>query len=409
LNYDPFGQGKTVIHAYYGLFYLPLQFGANFVTNNPAYQSYSVNAFQVSLAYPMANPVLPAGTQNVVIMPQNVKDAYSDNWLFGIQQQVMRNTILTVNYVGNEDHRMQAGQNFAGVNLNPANLVNDNNRPFSGFANETLEADELSGSYHSLQAGIRHNVGKLNFEVNYTWSHTINDFVNFLNNYSDPYNPAKDMGNGDGDIRNNLTGSVTYNFPEWKGGNLLERTVVGGWQTSSIVQTRSGAALNPTLVGTFFGLPTRPDFTGAPIRLAHGSWPTGVYNVAAYEVEPGYNGNPGDPTTLGNVPRNSLPGPDFFQWDFSAMKNFEVTQRVKVQFRADLFNILNHPNFGNPGNMGICTTIQQNTLPVSNCTEGGGTTNLEFAEVGQTIADQDDTLVGSGTNRQIQFALKVIF
>jgi len=409
VNYDPLGHGKTVVHAYYGLFYLPLQFGANFVANNPLYQSYSVNAFQVALAYPMANPTLPAGTQNVSIMPQDVHDAYSDNWLFGVQQELMRNTVVTINYVGNEDHRMQAGQNFAAVNLNPANLVNDNNRPFAGFANENLEADSLSGSYHSLQVGVRHNVGKLNYEANYTWSHTINDFVNFLNNYSDAYDPTKDMGNGDGDIRNNLTGSVTYNFPELKGSNMLERTVLGGWQTSSIVQTRSGAALNPTLTGTFFGLPSRPDFTGAPVHVANGSWPTGIYNVAAYEVEPGYNGNPGDPTTIGNVPRNSLPGPAFFQWDFSGMKNFPVTEKVKVQFRADLFNILNHPNFGNPGNMGICNSI---AVPTSTC--GGATAtnpayNLEFAQVGQTIADQDDTLVGSGTNRQVQFALKVIF
>jgi hypothetical protein len=401
LNCDPFGRGKTVVHAYYGLFYLPVQFGANFITNNPAYQSYSVNAFQVSLAYPMANPALPAGTQNVFIMPRNLHDAYSDNWLFGVQQEVMRNTILTINYVGNEDHRMQAGQNFAGVNLNPANLVNDNNRPFAGFANEILESDELSGSYSSLQVGLRHNVGNLNYEVNYTWSHTINDFVNFLNNYSDPYDPAKDMGNGDGDIRNNLTGSVTYNFTELKGSNLLKRTALGGWQTSSIVQTRSGAALNPTLTGTFFGLPSRPDFTGVPVRLANGSWPNGVYNVAAYKVEPGYNGNPGDPTTLGNVPRNSLPGPAFFQWDFSGMKNFPVTERVKVQFRADLFNVLNHPNFGNPGNMGICNSI---SVPTSSCT-----VDQQFGQVGETIADQDSTLVGSGTNRQIQFALKVLF
>jgi hypothetical protein len=176
---------------------------------------------------------------------------------------------------------------------------------------------------------------------------------------------------------------------------------LGGWQTSSIVQTRSGAALNPTLTGTFFGLPSRPDFTGVPVRLANGSWPNGVYNVAAYKVEPGYNGNPGDPTTLGNVPRNSLPGPAFFQWDFSGMKNFPVTERVKVQFRADLFNVLNHPNFGNPGNMGICNSI---SVPTSSCT-----VDQQFGQVGETIADQDSTLVGSGTNRQIQFALKVLF
>jgi hypothetical protein len=413
LNYDPFGHGKTVIHAYYGLFYLPLQFGANFVGNNPAYQSYSINVFQAPIAYPEPNPILPAGTQNVSIMPKNVHDAYAENWLFGVQQEVMKNTVLTVNYIGNETQRMQAGQNFAGVNLNPANLVNDNNRPYANFANENLEACELNGSYHSLQVGIRHNVGSFNYEANYTWSHTINDMVNFFNNYSDAYDPRHDMGNADWDIRQNLTGSVTYNFPELKSANLLERTALGGWQTSSIIQTRTGAALNPQLTGTFFGLPTRPNFvSGTPVRNPHGSWTSSTnpfYNSAAYRVEPGYNGNPGDPTTLGDVPRNSLEGPKFFQWDFSGMKNFPVTEKIKVQFRGDLFNILNHPNFGNPGNMGICTTI---SAPTSSCSGGpssGVGDNATFSTVGETIAGEDNSLVGSGTARQIQLALKVIF
>ena len=412
LSYDPFGHGKTVVHAYYGLFYLPLQFGANFVGNIPAYQSYSVNVFQAPLAYPEANPALPAGTENVSIMPQDVHDAYSDNWLFGISQEVAPNTVVTVNYVGYETKRMQAGQNFAGVNLNPANFVSDSNRPYSGFANENLEACELSGSYHSLQVQARHNVGKLNFETNYTWSHTINDMVNFLNNYSDPYDPTKDMGNADWDIRQNLTGSVTYNFPELKAASLLERTALGGWQTSSIVQTRTGDALNPQLTGTFFGLPTRPNFvSGGNVRRSGGSWPAGRYDWTAYKVETNYNANPGDPSTLGNVPRNSLPGPPFFQWDFSGMKNFPVAEKLKVQFRGDLFNILNHPNFGNPGNMGICTAISS-TLPTSTCSGGpasGVGDNTEFSAVGQTIAGEDNTLVGSGTARQIQLSLKFIF
>jgi len=413
LNYDPFGHGKTVIHGYYGLFYLPLQFGANFVGNNPAYQSYSVNVFQAPIAYPEPNPALPAGTQNVSIMPGSVHDAYSPNWLFGVQQELMKNTVLTVNYVGNETQRMQAGQNFAGVNLNPANLVNDNNRPYANFANENLEACELNGSYHALQVQVRHNVGQLNAEANYTWSHVINDMVNFLNNYSDAYDPRHDMGNADWDIRQNLTGSLTYNFSELKGSSLLKRTALGGWQTSSIIQTRSGDALNPQLTGTFFGLPTRPNFvSGTPVRNPHGSWTNPAnpyYNAAAYSVEPGYNGNPGDPSTLGNVPRNSLEGPKFFQWDFSGMKNFPVTERIKVQFRGDLFNILNHPNFGNPGNMGICTAI---AVPTSSCSGGpssGVGDNAAFSTVGETIAGSDNSLVGSGTARQIQLALKVIF
>lgn len=417
LSYDPYGKGKTVIHAYYGLFYLPLQFGANFVGNIPAYESYSVNVFQAAIAYPEANPTLPAGTQNVSIMPHQIHDAYADNWLFGIQQEVARNTVLTVNYVGNETQRMQAGQNFAGVNLNPANLVNNDNRPYSGFANENLEACELNGSYHSLQVQVRHNVGNFNYEANYTWSHTINDMVNFLNSYSNPYNPRDDMGNADWDIRQNVTGSVTYNFPELKGSNLFERTALGGWQTSSIVQTRSGAALNPQLTGGFFGLRTRPNLVpGQPKRNPGGSWPNSnnpYYNVAAYVVEPGYNADPGDPSTLGTAPRNSLPGPNFFQWDFSGMKNFPVTEKIKVQFRADLFNILNHPNFGDPTGMGICSGI---TVPDGGSTSycaGGGPDNQNyntfFSAVSQTIADADSTQVGTGTSRQIQLALKVIF
>jgi hypothetical protein len=61
----------------------------------------------------------------------------------------------------------------------------------------------------------------------------------------------------------------------------------------------------------------------------------------------------------------------FFQWDFSGMKNFPVTEKIKVQFRGDLFNILNHPNFGNPGNMGICTAISSTTA-TSTCSGGRG-------------------------------------
>ena len=108
------------------------------MSNLPAYESYSVNVFQAPIVYPMANPPLPAGTQNVYSFPQNPKDPYSTNWLFGIQQEVAPKTVLTVNYTGNEDHRMQAGVDFAGVNLNAANWLTQSNRPYSGFANESL-------------------------------------------------------------------------------------------------------------------------------------------------------------------------------------------------------------------------------------------------------------------------------
>jgi hypothetical protein len=402
LNYDPFGHGKTVIHAYYGLFFNPMHFGTNLVSNNPAYESYSLNAFELPLVYPMTNPALPAGTQNVYIVPRSMHDPYSPNWLFGIQQEILRNTVLTVNYTGNEDHRQDAGIDFAAVNLNPPNYFTQA-YPLSGFANEYYEPDELQSNYNALQVQLRHNVGKLNVEANYTWSHEIDDMVNVFNSYSDPYNPRDDFGNGDWDIRHNLTGSVVYNFTDLKGHSALMRTVLGGWQTPTIIQARSGDAINVTdSGGGIFGLSTRPNSTGQPVKLSNFSWPYHTYNVAAYEVPPTFNGTPGDPSTIGNVGRNTLRGPGFAQWDFSGMKNFPLTEKTKLQFRGDLFNILNHPNFGNPG-VGVC-----NAFAVG-CTTNPLEVNTTFGEVGSTIADQDDSQVGTGTARQIQLALKIIF
>jgi hypothetical protein len=412
LSYDPYGKGKTVIHAYAGTFYNPMHFGFGLVSNIPAYESYSVNVFQAPIVYPMANPPLPAGTQNVSIFPQNPKDPYSTNWLFGIQQEVAPKTVLTINYTGNEDHHMQAGVDFAALNLNPANVLTQSGRPFSGFASENLDADELNSSYHALQAQLRHNAGRLNFEANYTWSHEIDDMVNVFSGFSNPYNPNFDRGPGDWDIRDNFTASVVYSVAALKGSNSLVRGVLGGWQASSIVQTRSGGPVDPTLVPGFFGIPIRPDLTGQPIRLPNSSWPYSSYNVNAFEVDPNFNGDPG--VGLGDAGRNSLRAPGFFQWDFSAMKNFAVTEKITMQFRADIFNILNHPNFGNP-NVGICNTVVAPvTTPAPGCAPlatdpTGQAVNHQFGSIGETIASENSSLVGTGTARQEQFSLKFIF
>lgn len=404
LSYDPFGTGKTVIHAYYGLFYNPMHFGFNLVTNIAAYQSYSVNAFQAPLSYPEPNPALPAGTQNVYIFPQHPKDPISPNWLVGVQQQVAKNTVMTLNYVGNQDHHMQAGVDFASLNLNPANYVTQA-RSITNYASEYLSSDELNSGYNALQAQLRHNVGNLNFEVNYTWSHEIDDMVNVFGGFSNPYNPNFDRGPGDWDIRNNLTGSVVYNVPELKNYDRLMRETLGGWQTSSIVQTRSGSPMNVSIESGFFGLPARPNYVSSSLIAPGGiKWPSQSYNVSAYQIEPSFNGTPGDPSTIGKVSRNSLRAPDFFQWDFSAAKNFPLFEKAKLQFRADIFNILNHPNFGGPDG-GICTAFSA----ASESTPASCTTNANFGKVGQTVADANNSQVGTGTARQEQFSLKIIF
>ncbi|HTR25385.1 MAG TPA: carboxypeptidase regulatory-like domain-containing protein [Terriglobales bacterium] len=404
LAFDPTGKGKTVIHAYGGLFYNPMHFNYATTTNVPALASYNVNVFQAifadppfSIDYPAPNPPLIAGTQNVNAFPQHPKDPVAGSWLFGIQQEVARGTIVTVNYVGNNVHHMQSGVDFAALNANPANVFTQA-RQYSGFANENILADGLSSNYNALQVRVARRAGKLNLEANYTWSHQIDDVPNvFSPGFESPYTPIFDRSSGDPDVRHNLTGSAVYSFPDLKGSSSFVQKVLGGWQTSGILQTRSGLPTNITLVSGFFGNPVRPDYVpGQPLWVANHSWPHSSYNIDAFAIEPTYDGTPG--ATIGTVGRNALRGPAYFQLDLSGMKNLAITKRVTMQFRADIFNIFNHPNFTNPDG-GICQSIGPGTC----------TPNPFFGVVGQTIADADGTQIGGGTSRQTQFSLRFTF
>lgn len=415
-SWDPFGTGKTAIHGYGGLFYNPMHFNFVTTTNVPALASYSVNFLQAAFAnppfsidYPAPNPPLIAGTQNVEAFPTNPKDQVATNWLFGVQQEVARGTVLSIDYVGNNVHHMQAGVDFYPLNANPANTFTDA-RQYSGFANEDVLSDGLGSNYNSLQVKFDRRVGRLNLELNYTWSHELDDMVNvFSPGFENPYNASDDHGDGDWDVRHNLTGSVVYSLPTLKESSPLVRETLGGWQTSGILQTRSGLPTNITLISGFFGNPQRPDYVpGVGLWAPNHSWPSSSYNINAFAIEPTYDGTPG--ANLGTVGRNALPGPAYFQFDLSGMKNFPITERLTMQFRADIFNLFNHPNFANP-NGGICTAVSSYVpaTPTTPAVPAGCAVNSTFGQVGQTIASYNGSQIGGGTARQTQFSLRFIF
>jgi hypothetical protein len=140
-----------------------------------------------------------------------------------------------------------------------------------------------------------------------------------------------------------------------------------------------------------------------PLKVPNASWPNSSYNINAFTLEPGFNGVWGDPSTIGNVGRNSLRGPAYFQLDMSGMKNFGITEKVKLQFRADMFNIFNHPNFTNV-DTGICSSVSYPDANSAVCTP-----NTNFGRASATIAGADGNQIGNGTARQTQLSLKVIF
>ena len=407
LAYDPFGTGKTVFHAYGGMFYLPMWLSFDLSSNDPTYASYSVNVFQVAITYPEANPALPAGTQTVYSFPHHPKDPNALNWLVGVEQQLPGHFVTVINYSANRVNHQQAGVNFAAINENPQNVnPNIGTRPHGGFADENFLGDVLGSNYQSLQVQLRRNYHHLDTEMNYTWSHESDDMVNVFSGFENPFNPKLDRSSGDIDVRNNFSASAVYDFSDLKSSTKLKRLVGGGWELSSIFQARGGLPENITLVSGFFGNPVRPSYVpGQSTYLQHISWlnPAGSYNRAAFTVPTGYDGTPGQ--NLGDVGRNALRGPGFFQWDFSTMKNFDLTGQAKLQFRVDLFNILNHPNYSNPDG-GICSSLNYGAAgQTATCNP-----NPFFGQTASTVANQTGNgQIGNGTARQAQFSLKLLF
>jgi hypothetical protein len=310
----------------------------------------------------------------------------------------------------------QAGVAFQGINRNPSNPNTNVPRILSAtspYQDENYMPNSLYSNYNALQAQLRRNYKQLALEANYTWSHEIDDEVNVFAGFSDPFKPNLDRSSGDWDTRHNLTASALYTFSDLKGSARLIQETLGGWQVSSILQTRSGLAQNVEVTSGFFGNYMRPNsVSGQSLKVANASWPHSSYDINAFAMEPGFNGVWGSPTTLGNIGRNSIRGPAFFQWDISGMKNFPITDKLKMQFRADIFNILNHPNFSNI-DTGICSSVSYPSATSAVCTPNTPTlqngTWSGFGVSSATIAGADTNQIGNGTARQTQLSLKIIF
>jgi hypothetical protein len=153
-----------------------------------------------------------------------------------------------------------------------------------------------------------------------------------------------------------------------------------GWEIGSIASVRSGLPVNITTnVPDDYGTPQRPNYAAAAnrssIRAKNYSAPNNQFNTAAFVTPPS--------SSFGNVPRNAGVGPRFAQVDFSLVKQTPLGEKWNMQFRTDLFNIANHPNFANPD---------------------GNTTDPNFGRSSQTVG----STVGTGTSRQIQFSVKLI-
>jgi hypothetical protein len=295
--------------------------------------------------------------------------------------------------------------------------------PFPDFGqNNSYALTEGASYYHGLQTTVEKRYAKgLNFLATYTWSKTRTDAVDLLNGGSNAgYRAASvpglgihyDYGLAPFDVRNVFHLSGGYELPFGKGKPYLANDrvaskIAGGWSVNTAVVLQGGQPItftcpSSTWAGTYNSNNCYDLLIGNPGRGLHNdsngklsffsnACATGSGNCA-WSQPASCTASPCPISVLGGAP-NQVAGPPFKRMDFSVFRNFQLTERFRLEFRSEFFNILNHPNFNAPnfGGNGV--------VAVSG---SGNFTNSSFGEIGSTRDAPYDP-------RQIQFALKLYY
>jgi hypothetical protein len=421
-NWDIFGKGLTTIRGGGGLFFLPMPAGAplnvaqNTVSNISIGNTQTTNYYCpgplplqfISYPLPVQAPTCTGQPpSSFTVFDRHQHDTYSEQWSLSLDQQMAKNVVMTLSYRGNRGLHEATGGNLNLENPN-APIYDVTGTVVTGYhhyINDALGSIGYSGqeafsTSEAFNASIKANTHGLSIQANYNWQHEFDDYMGLFESYQNPYNPRGDFSQGDIDIRNNFVIGFVYSAPRIP--KLPERLGTG-WQLSTITQGRSGtpvnfgfsAATNNPFIGSL-----RPNCTpGLMTRAANFSLPNNQFqtgtNVPGFST-PGVGG--------GDCPRNLGRGPGFIQPDVSVLKTTRIFDRASWEFRAEMFDIVNHPNFSGPGSSLQYSSqgTGPNGLPIAGLPVTAG---FNYGISTGTIG----SLVGIGTSRQVQFSSKIIF
>ncbi len=359
---------NTVIRGSYGIFYdyIPQDLMIANFTNDAGLVTppigpkpvqplnFDSNTFNGSVAGPVFTPVTQPFAFDIFFTPRNLVTPYTQSWNFNLEQEFAKNIGLELGYVGSKGTKL--------VRLRDANQADANgNRPNPnyGFMNEF--ATISASTYHALQGTLRvQGSHGLSGFAGYTWSKSLDDASDGIDfNFAtvalpqDSNNLKAEHGPSNFDTRQRFTAAFTYQLPRLLGPKRLAE----GWQVNSIFTAQSGRPIpivssNDTS-GVSFPTPAnshqRPNLVPG-VNPINPNWESGPDTIGY--LNPLAFAQPAFPTgaagSFGDLGRNSIYGPHFWNVDFALAKNTRIFERLNLQFRAEFFNIFNHPNFALP-------------------------------------------------------------
>jgi hypothetical protein len=341
-------------------------------------------------------PISPPGSGlgTVTAFDPNLKLPYSLEWNVALEQGLGEQQTLSATYIGSIGRKL----------IQTAELLSPN----PSFAQVILVGNTANSNYNALQVQFKRQLAHgLQALASYTWAHSIDDgsagsFANAANTFVTTGSADQNRGPSDFDIRNAFSAAVTYDVPAPSNG--LAKLFLRGWSLQNMIQARSASPVNvsdsefSTLLNGTTAI--RPDIVpGVPEYLYGSSYPGGkAFNPAAFTPPP-VDPSTDLPIRQGDLGRNALRGFGAVQWDAAIHRDFPIHESLKLQFRAEMFNILNHPNFAQPisdifsPQFGLSTQMLGQSLSNGNVSGGGGLSPLYQL----------------GGPRSIQLALKMFF
>ena len=397
--WDPSGRGRTVLRGGYGIYYrsAPLNLQRH-ASNTAAFRSLDLDISEPpSFADPFANypggnpfPFTPPSRSELAnykfklpvvtaALDPGALTSYTQSWNLTVERHVLRDLSVSLGYVGNHSIKILAGThgNPAVYRTGATAGNTDSRRIYPGLGAVTYYSGWQWGNFHSMQFKVTKRTRKgLSVVSNYVWGKAIDCGTGgtaggLTGRSRDPFNIGLDKAPADFDVAHRVNVALMYDVPRVVRGKNPLAAVANNWQLNTIITAQTGRPItvlsgaNRSLSGVGVD---NADLVGDPARPAGADPVLQWFNTQAFVV-----------TTMGsagNAGRNILRGPSRQVVNFSAFKNFPVTERARLQFRFEGFNFFNRANFGNPN-----ATVN----------------NINYGRI-----------LGAGDPRVLQFGLKLI-